>query len=101
MIKGIKIDSCGRCQHYHNENDIAALQCGQCLQYYACYKCHDQLCDHTFVAMKTHKTKPIMCGQCKNCLTYSQYQQYQCPYCQANFNSRCGLHKNIYFNFEC
>lgn len=97
MIKGIEIDSCGRCLHYHTDLDIVALQCGECKQYYACYQCHDQLCDHTFKAIDIRNSKPVMCGQCKNCLTYAQYQHYQCPFCQANFNPRCGLHKDIYF----
>ncbi|KES09593.1 hypothetical protein SASC598O11_015720 [Snodgrassella alvi SCGC AB-598-O11] len=97
MILGIQTDSCGRCVHYHNENDIAALQCAQCKQYYACFKCHDLMCDHTFVAMTTENSQPVMCGNCKTLLTYKQYQQYQCPFCQAAFNPRCASHKNIYF----
>lgn len=97
MILGIQTDSCGRCVHYHNENDIAALQCAQCKQYYACFKCHDLMCDHTFVAMTTENSQPVMCGNCKTLLTYKQYQQYQCPFCQAAFNPRCALHKDIYF----
>ncbi|MCO6506694.1 MAG: hypothetical protein J6571_05075 [Snodgrassella sp.] len=97
MILGIETDVCGRCTHYHNENDIAALQCNQCKQYYACFKCHDQMCDHRFVPMNTENSKPVMCGKCKNFLTYEQYQQYKCPFCLASFNPRCALHKNIYF----
>ncbi|XCQ80726.1 CHY zinc finger protein [Snodgrassella alvi] len=97
MILGIKTDSCGRCIHYHNENDIAALQCARCKQYYACFKCHDLMCDHTFVAMTTENSQPVMCGNCKTLLTYKQYQQYQCPFCQASFNPRCASHKDIYF----
>lgn len=97
MILGIETDSYGRCVHYHNENDIAALQCGQCKQYYACFKCHDQMCDHQFVPMATANSKPVICGKCNSLLTYEQYQQYTCPFCQASFNPRCALHKNIYF----
>lgn len=97
MILGIDLDSSGRCQHYHSEQDIAALQCGQCKQYYACFKCHDQLCDHSFVSADIKNTKPVMCGHCKKKLSYEQYQHYRCPYCQAFFNPRCKLHQDIYF----
>ncbi|AHN28536.1 hypothetical protein SALWKB2_1154 [Snodgrassella alvi wkB2] len=55
------------------------------------------MCDHTFVAMTTENSQPVMCGNCKTLLTYKQYQQYQCPFCQASFNPRCALHKDIYF----
>ncbi|MBX4134078.1 hypothetical protein JMI89_10630 [Frischella sp. Ac48] len=97
MIRGIQTDDSGRCIHYHNENDIVALQCGQCKQYFACYQCHDEICDHPFVAIQIHHTKPVMCGKCKACLTYEQYQHYKCPFCLAEFNPRCALHQDIYF----
>ncbi|WP_100140586.1 CHY zinc finger protein [Snodgrassella alvi] len=97
MILGIDTDSCGRCTHYHTEFDIAALQCAECRQYYACFKCHDQLCNHKFVAMPVQNSKPVMCGKCRHLLTYAQYQQHRCPFCQSAFNPRCGLHKDIYF----
>lgn len=97
MILGIDTDSCGRCLHYHNENDIAALLCDHCKKYYACFKCHDELCDHPFAPVCIRNTQPVMCGQCKNYLTYEQYQQHHCPFCQANFNPRCELHQYIYF----
>lgn len=57
-IHGIGLDKAGRCTHYHTQLDIAALLCAKCRKYYACYSCHDELEDHSFVA--THRKKFIL-----------------------------------------
>lgn len=97
MIYGINTDKCGRCVHYHTKNDIVALECGRCHQFFACYQCHDQLRDHKFVPMPVKNTRPIQCGNCGYRLTIDQYQTYQCPQCGHEFNYKCSKHKNIYF----
>ena len=40
-IHGIDTDEAGRCPHYPQEVDVAALKCARCQKYYACYQCHD------------------------------------------------------------
>ena len=40
-VHGIDTDEAGRCTHYHQEVDVAALKCARCQKYYACYQCHD------------------------------------------------------------
>lgn len=97
MICGIQLDSDSRCIHYHQPNDVAAMECGQCHQYFACYQCHDLVVDHDFVPITTKDTTPVMCGRCKHRLTYEQYQEKVCPYCFAKFNPKCELHEHLYF----
>ncbi|CAI2616064.1 hypothetical protein [Apilactobacillus apinorum] len=97
MIYGIQVDNSGRCVHYRKHNDVAAMQCDQCHQYYACYQCHNLITDHRFMPISVHKTLPVMCGKCEHQLTYQEYRQSTCPYCFAQFNPRCMLHRDLYF----
>lgn len=96
-IHGIGLDEEGRCTHYHTKLDIAALLCAKCRKYYACYSCHDGIEDHPFTATTPEEKYPVLCGCCKQKLTYQEYKQGSCPYCHAQFNPRCSLHENIYF----
>ena len=57
-IHGIGLDKAGRCTHYHTQLDIAALLCAKCRKYYACYSCHDELEDHSFVATTPEEVYP-------------------------------------------
>lgn len=61
-IHGIGLDKAGRCTHYHTQLDIAALLCAKCRKYYACYSCHDELEDHSFVATTPEEVYPVLCG---------------------------------------
>ena len=61
-IHGIGLDKAGRCTHYHTQLDIAALLCAKCRKYYACYSCHDELEDHSFVATTPEEAYPVLCG---------------------------------------
>ena len=63
-IHGIGLDKAGRCTHYHTQLDIAALLCAKCRKYYACYSCHDELEDHSFVATTPEEAYPVLCGNC-------------------------------------
>lgn len=96
-ILGEKTDPQGRCKHYHQENDIVALKCNKCGAYYACYLCHDELTDHKFAPISINDPAPILCGNCKNTLSYDEYKKGCCPFCQHPFNPACHLHHDIYF----
>ncbi|MGX7775790.1 CHY zinc finger protein [Streptococcus pluranimalium] len=100
FFKGIDIDENSRCRHYHTEQDIVALKCADCQPYYACYKCHDVLEDHTFKATSSDEPYPVICGACQSYLTFSAYKRGSCPQCDAVFNPNCQLHDHIYFSKE-
>ncbi|MCM0597458.1 hypothetical protein KAR50_06325 [Periweissella fabaria] len=96
-IFGCNLDADGRCEHYHLPTDIAALKCAKCQQFFACYTCHDQLRDHTFVA--SSKTDlAVMCGVCKTLMNFTSYTRGNCPKCQHPFNPKCRLHYDTYFS---
>ena len=65
-IHGIGLDKAGRCTHYHTQLDIAALLCAKCRKYYACYSCHDELEDHSFMATTPEEAYPVLCENCGN-----------------------------------
>ncbi len=96
IIEGLDIDEAGRCRHYHQSNDVAALKCGRCQRYFACYRCHDALTDHAFVPCDPNDA-PVMCGHCHHVLTRAQYERGRCPVCQHPFNPKCARHATIYF----
>ncbi|MGT2742852.1 CHY zinc finger protein [Streptococcus plurextorum] len=97
LIKGLELDSAGRCLHYHTDLDIVALQCQICQAFYACYLCHDALEEHPFEPHDIDNTKPIFCGNCKTYLSFEDYHQGSCPSCQHRFNPNCKKHYSIYF----
>ena len=74
-IHGIGLDKAGRCTHYHTQLDIAALLCAKCRKYYACYSCHDELEDHSFVATTPEEAYPVLCGNCGRKLTLQEYKK--------------------------
>ncbi|NVY95734.1 hypothetical protein HU830_00725 [Lactobacillus sp. DCY120] len=96
-ILGLEVDQDGRCLHYHQSTDIVGLYCSQCHRYYACYLCHQALCQHPFCPSSKTSGWPVLCGSCRQRLTFEQYQKGYCPFCQSPFNPRCQLHEEIYF----
>lgn len=100
IIYGLQLDAAGRCQHYHTEQDIVALKCQACQKYYACYKCHDSLEDHSFQANPSWEAYPVVCGNCQTYLSAESYSKDFCPSCLSQFNPKCQLHKSIYFKKE-
>ncbi len=96
-IRGCQVDACGRCRHYHTEVDIVAFWCPQCAAYYACYRCHDELVGHALGRQQPAEAQ-MLCGACRNGLTYAQYHAGSCPWCHHAFNPRCTLHHDRYFN---
>ena len=75
IIYGINLDSKGRCKHYHTKQDIVALKCGKCQDYFACYQCHNQLRNHPFESVSVKAASPILCGNCRHFLTYAKYKK--------------------------
>lgn len=74
-IYGFLVDNESRCQHYHTELDIVALKCFECLNYYACYQCHDSLEEHSFRAYpcQLKQDKVLICGVCQHEMTIEEY----------------------------
>ncbi|QCA28033.1 hypothetical protein E4Z98_01275 [Vagococcus xieshaowenii] len=97
QLYGLELDEQGRCLHYHQSNDVVALLCKKCQRYYACFKCHNQLEHHLFSPIKKTHPHPVMCGNCRCLLNYSDYQQEKCAHCNHPFNPKCALHTDIYF----
>ena len=96
-IYGIQTDKEGRCIHYHSEVDIIANKCAKCMKFYACYKCHDELEDHTFEPVDPEDEDTVMCGSCGRLFSYTEYAGLiKCPECSHGFNKGCSLHKCIY-----
>ncbi len=96
-INGLDLDRAGRCRHYHSELDIVVLKCEICQKYYACYQCHDSLENHPFQANDIESDKPVLCGNCMTCLSFSEYQVGTCSNCLHRFNPNCKKHHSIYF----
>ncbi|MCR5763711.1 MAG: hypothetical protein K6G00_10065 [Treponema sp.] len=96
-IYGRIIDDEGRCVHYGSIADIIANRCSICGKLYACYKCHDELEDHKFGAVRENEADSVMCGVCGTQFSYITYSGLsKCPSCGSLFNPRCALHKNCY-----
>ncbi|MFZ4452374.1 CHY zinc finger protein [Salibacterium aidingense] len=100
-VHGVKPDDSSRCAHYHQSNDIIAIQFYCCRQFYCCYKCHEELCSHPpsrWPEEQFHE-KAILCGNCGTFLSIREYLQsgYICPCCQALFNPACKYHYSLYF----
>lgn len=99
-IKGFVIDDKTRCKHYHSVLDIVAIKFKCCDEFYPCYKCHNESTKHS--PSRWNKSefneKAILCGNCKNLLTITQYINTKtCPFCKAGFNPNCKLHYDLYF----
>ncbi len=70
-IHGLDLDQAGRCRHYHLAVDVAALKCSRCQKYYACYRCHDALENHHFMACE-RENWPVLCGICGCLMQFAQ-----------------------------
>ena len=96
-IHGKTIDNAGRCVHYGSRLDVIANRCGECGKLYACYKCHDELETHKFSPVDENEPNSVMCGVCGAMFSYAEYSKFgKCPWCNAEFNPRCVLHKKCY-----
>lgn len=52
-IRGRLVDGQGRCVHWHSPLDVVANRFACCDEYYACYRCHDELAGHDRIACET------------------------------------------------
>jgi len=96
-IFGKLIDNQGRCEHYGSPLDIIANRCGECGKLYACYKCHDELENHSFCAVDETEENTVMCGVCGKFYSYADYKKLcSCESCKSSFNPKCSLHSSIY-----
>ncbi|MDN4606253.1 CHY zinc finger protein [Sporosarcina highlanderae] len=99
-IRGSVIDEETRCTHYHSELDIIAIKFYCCKTYFPCYSCHEESgCgDHKVWPAEMFDEKVVLCGKCKDELTVNQYKSgHGCPSCRADFNPKCRLHWELYF----
>jgi uncharacterized CHY-type Zn-finger protein len=101
-IKGKTLDPQGRCAHWHSERDIIAIKFACCGECYACYRCHEELADHSaqrWPRSAFREEKVILCGACRYEMSIEEYQDSNssCPNCAAAFNPRCSLHWPLYF----
>jgi uncharacterized CHY-type Zn-finger protein len=101
-VRGIDLDPQTRCGHWHGPTDIIAIKFKCCGTYYACKDCHLALADHPIATwpQSAWQAEAIRCGACGAELTIADYMASgsQCPQCQADFNPRCRLHYQFYFD---
>ncbi|WP_288782181.1 CHY zinc finger protein [uncultured Kocuria sp.] len=99
-VYGPVIDDQTRCVHYRTSKDIVALKFVCCGRYFPCYRCHEEVSDHPARQWSLHqRDEPaILCGVCKCELTIASYMaSSRCPNCRSEFNERCALHYDLYF----
>lgn len=99
-VYGLLVDEETRCEHYDTDLDIIAIKFRCCQKYYPCYKCHNELEDHSIVKWEiaNYMEKAILCGVCKNELSIATYlKRSSCPNCNAAYNPSCSKHYQLYF----
>ena len=103
-VIGTNVDNQTRCAHYNSDVDIIAVKFKCCEQWFPCFKCH---AEHTMHAPEVWSagesdTPTVLCGNCGHRLTIVEYLKCEliCPKCRSEFNPRCALHYNLYFDKE-
>ncbi|ODV77654.1 uncharacterized protein CANTADRAFT_319500 [Suhomyces tanzawaensis NRRL Y-17324] len=106
-VCGSLVDRNTRCAHYHSVLDIVAIKFRCCGTYYPCYKCHHECTKDDHEPLRWSKKelkdfKVILCGNCYSELTFHQYSggSATCILCRANFNPKCALDYDIYFEMS-
>lgn len=93
------VDQATRCVHYHLPLDIVALKIKCCGRYFPCHRCHGT--DHELVPWSQGDLDAgelvVLCGECRQEMTFEQYRQNSCIRCHAPFNPKCAQHYHIYF----
>lgn len=72
-IRGRLVDGQGRCVHWHSPLDVVANRFACCDEYYACYRCHDELTGHDRIAWRDMDSLAVMCGVCRHQMTPREY----------------------------
>jgi uncharacterized CHY-type Zn-finger protein len=100
-VRGLKLDSQSRCEHYNQPTDVIAIKMKCCGIYYACKDCHEALAGHAIIVWPKNEwsEKAVLCGACGAELTIAQYMEskFLCPACGAQFNPGCRSHYQYYF----
>lgn len=103
-LRGLRVDSKTRCEHYDGPRDVIALRFPCCEVYYPCFKCHRATTNHKSARWpRERRHEPaVLCGVCGNTMTATAYlrTQHTCPHCRADFNPSCAAHHDRYFSFE-
>ncbi|ABN64492.1 predicted protein [Scheffersomyces stipitis CBS 6054] len=105
-LRGQLVDEATRCSHYYSDVDVIAIKFRCCRTYYPCYKCHEELAGHEIqrwarAELEEAKTPVILCGQCHrewNFMEYAASPEMKCQHCGVQFNPKCSLHYDIYFD---
>ena len=95
-VRGVGVDTQGRCVHWHSRVDVAANTCGACRELWACSLCHAALADHPFAPVGREE-RSVLCGACGAMLTHAEYATGACPACGHGFNPGCKAHEDVYF----
>ena len=99
-VYGRTVDDETRCVHYATEVDIVAIRFACCDRYYPCHACHEEAESHPVVVRPRAEwdAPGILCGACGTELSVTAYRAGEsCPACSADFNPRCRLHWDLYF----
>ncbi len=100
-VNGVGMDAETRCAHYHTELDIIAIKFKCCGRWFPCYKCHQEIAEHSTETWPANEWKEaaILCGVCGNQQTIADYRKGNatCISCSANFNPACAKHHHLYF----
>ncbi len=102
-VYGQVIDDQTRCVHYGTAQDIVAIKFKCCGRYFPCHRCHDAEANHPARtwARDERDVPAILCGVCRREITIAQYMSVStCPMCGAEFNERCALHYDLYFDVD-
>lgn len=103
MVKvlGKLVDEHYRCEHYHSNLDIVALQFKCCKKFYACYFCHQENEKHEVQRWQKEEfeNQAILCGNCHKTQSIESYLSgsFRCTHCRAAFNPGCQTHYSYYF----
>ena len=100
-LRGVRVDSETRCDHWDDPVDVIALRFGCCETYHPCDACHDAATDHGAVPWPRERfdEPAVLCGACRTTLTAREYLDGEnaCPACGAAFNPGCRTHRDRYF----
>lgn len=100
-VHGPVVDDATRCLHYASPLDIVAIEFACCRKFYPCYQCHDECETHERQTWPTDRldAPALLCGVCRSLIAIEEYLQVSaCPHCAAEFNPRCKLHRELYFD---
>ena len=98
---GVELDAQTRCAHWHSPLDIVAIKFRCCGRFFACHACHAEMETHPpeVWAASEFAEHAVLCGACRCTMSIAEYLACgsRCPQCDAPFNPRCALHRDLYF----